>query len=134
MAGPESSGRPWEDFLFDLRVDDSPEPVKEMRRLVEVARAYRAMDAGDNAIEEGDFERAGREYGAAAELAPGNPEVLFWHAVSLANDGRMEDAVEVLARVYEMDPVWRELPRRLVEPEILIVSEHDLRRMEEAGR
>lgn len=134
VAGPESTGRPWEDFLFDLRVDDSPEPVREMRRLVEVARAYRAMDAGDKAIEEGDFERAGREYGTAAKRAPGNPEVLFWHAVSLANEGRVDEAVEVLARVYAMDPVWRELPRRLVEPEILTVDEEQLRRLEEAGR
>jgi hypothetical protein len=92
------------------------------------------MDAGDKAIEEGDFERAGREYGAAAKRAPGNPEVLFWHAVSLANEGRIDGAVDVLARVYAMDPVWRELPRRLVEPEILTVDEEQLRRLEEAGR
>jgi len=134
VAGPENHGRPWEDFLFDLRIDDSPEPVREMRRLLGVARAYRAMDAGDLAIADGDFERAGREYGRAAELAPGNPEVLFWHAVSLANEGKQDDAAEILARVYAMDPLWRELPARLVAPGLLTVDEKTLSRLENAGR
>lgn len=134
VAGPKNTGRPWEDFLFDLRVDDSPEPVREMRRLLGVARAYRAMNAGDEAIADGDFDQAGREYARAAELAPGNPEVLFWHAVSLANEGHFADAEKVLAQVYAMAPVWRELPARLVGPELLDVDDAALQRLENAGR
>lgn len=134
VAGPENTGRPWDDFLFDLRVDDSAEPVKEMRRLLSVARAYRAMDAGDKAIEEGDFARAGDEYGRAAELAPSNPEVLFWHAVSLANEEQVEEAVRILAKVYAMDPVWRQLPGRLVGADLLTVDAETLKRLTDAGR
>src|SRR3712207_8706700 len=29
----ESAGRPWADRLFDLRVDDHPEPLRELRRV-----------------------------------------------------------------------------------------------------
>jgi uncharacterized Ntn-hydrolase superfamily protein len=134
VAEPAATGRPWDDFVFDLRVEDHPEPVLELRRILGVARAYDAMDEGDLAIEAGDFERAAREYGRAAELAPGNPEVLFWHAVSLANQGRVDDAERILARVYAMDDVWRELPARLVAPELLNVDAPTLRRLTEAGR
>jgi uncharacterized Ntn-hydrolase superfamily protein len=134
VAKPASTGRPWDDFAFDLRVDDHAEPVGELRRILTVARAYDAMDAGDLAIEAGDFERAAREYGRAAELAPGNPEVLFWHAVSLANQGHIDDAERILARVYAMDEAWRELPARLVEPELLNVDERTLRRLTDAER
>ena len=134
VAGPVRTGRPWEDFLFDLRVDDHAESVRELRRLLNVARAYRAMDAGDKAVEKADVEGARAAYGRAAELAPGNPEVLFWHAVSLANEGHVDEAEEVLEEVYAMDPIWRELFRRLVAPEILAVDEDTLRRLTEAGR
>src|SRR5207248_1848101 len=43
----KSSGKPWEDRIFDLRVDDSTEPLKELRRLVTLQRAYNHMNAGD---------------------------------------------------------------------------------------
>src|SRR2546430_3126228 len=33
------SGRSWEDRVIDIRVEDSPEPLKELRRLLHVKRA-----------------------------------------------------------------------------------------------
>jgi len=50
----ESSGKIWEDRLIDLRVEDHPEPVKEIKRLLRVYRAYEHMNAGDVAVEKGD--------------------------------------------------------------------------------
>jgi uncharacterized Ntn-hydrolase superfamily protein len=47
----ESTGKPWADRVFDLRVDDSAEPLKELRRLVRLQRAYNHMNAGDAAVE-----------------------------------------------------------------------------------
>ncbi len=119
VAGPKNTGRSWADFPFDLRVDDHAEPVKEMRRLLQTARAYAAMNEGDLAIEKKDFVLAQKEYGKAAKLAPGNPEVLFWNAVSLSNAGKTDDALPIFAQVYAIDPSWRELPRRLVKSELL---------------
>ena len=65
----EPTGRSWEDRLFDLRIEDHPRPVEEMKRLVRLQRAYHHMNAGDHALEESDFETASREYGAAEQLA-----------------------------------------------------------------
>jgi uncharacterized Ntn-hydrolase superfamily protein len=134
VVGPEDTGRPWIDHLFDLRIDDHAEPVKEMRRLLEVARAYRAMNAGDLAIEKEDFALAEKEYGRAMELAPGNPEVIFWYAVSLANAGRVDEAERQIARVYAIDEAWRELPGRLVGPGILPDDAALVERLASAGR
>jgi uncharacterized Ntn-hydrolase superfamily protein len=119
VAGPQKTGRPWADYVFDLRVDDHAEPVKELRRILEVSRAYDAMNEGDLAIERGDLPAAESAYGRAAELAPGNAEVLFWHGISLANAGEVERALEVLARSYAIFPAFREVPERLVEPGLL---------------
>src|SRR5438128_9601738 len=44
VASGKSTGRPWVDRLFDLRVDDHPEPLKELRRLLTLQRAYNHMN------------------------------------------------------------------------------------------
>ena len=43
----EPTGLPWQDKRVDCRVDDSPEPLVELRRLLNVTRAYQKMDYGD---------------------------------------------------------------------------------------
>src|SRR5262249_49411403 len=47
----KGTGKPWQDYVFNLRVDDSTEPLKELRRLVTLQRAYNHMNAGDKAVE-----------------------------------------------------------------------------------
>src|ERR1041385_1668602 len=79
------TGQAWKDRTFDLRVDDSPEPLLELRRLVKLQRAYNHMNAGDLAVEKKDNEGALREYGAAEKLVPNKPEMIYWHAVALVN-------------------------------------------------
>jgi uncharacterized Ntn-hydrolase superfamily protein len=108
-----STGKPWEDRLLDLRVEDDTNPLKELRRLVQLHRAYQHMNAGDLAVEKNDIDGAAREYGAAEELVPGNAEMLFWHAITLAGAGRVDEAKPLLARAYGIDRNWRELVGRL---------------------
>jgi len=110
------SGRPWEDRLFDLRVEDNPHPVAELRRLVHLARAYQHMNAGDEAVTNGDVDGALREYSTAASMVPDeatNGEMVFWHAVALVNAGRVDESLPLFRRAYAVDPNWRELVRRL---------------------
>jgi uncharacterized Ntn-hydrolase superfamily protein len=118
VAG-KSTGRPWADRIFDLRVDDSPEPLKELRRLVTLQRAYNHMNAGDLAMEKKDNEAALREYGAAERLVPDSAEMIFWHAVALVNMGRAEESLPLFRRVFRMDANWATLTPRLVKSEML---------------
>ena len=106
-------GRPWSGRLFDLRVDDSPEPLKELRRLVVLQRAYNHMNAGDLAVEKKDNEGALRAYKAAAALVPGNAEMVYWHAVALVNMGRVDESLPLFRKVFKTEPRWRELTKRL---------------------
>jgi uncharacterized Ntn-hydrolase superfamily protein len=118
-------GRPWSGRIFDLRVDDSPEPLKELRRLVVLQRAYNHMNAGDLAVEKKDLPGALREYRAAAALAPDNTEMVFWHAVALVNMGKLDDAVPLFRKVFKAEPRWRELTRRLVPAGLLSAAAAD---------
>jgi uncharacterized Ntn-hydrolase superfamily protein len=130
----ESTGRPWADRLFDLRVDDHPEPLRELRRLVRLQRAYNHMNAGDAAVERKDNEAALREYAAAERLVPDNIEMVYWHAVALANMNRVEEALPLFRRVFAADPNWRTLTPRLVRAGILPDDKKLIDRIVSAGR
>jgi uncharacterized Ntn-hydrolase superfamily protein len=113
------TGLVWKDRTFDLRVDDSPEPLVELRRLVTLQRAYNHMNAGDLAVERHDNEAALREYSAAARLVPDNAEMVFWHAVALVNMGRVDESLPLFRRVFAMDSNWVTLTPRLVKSDLL---------------
>jgi uncharacterized Ntn-hydrolase superfamily protein len=107
------TGQSWKDRIFDLRVDDSAEPLKELRRLVTLQRAYNHMNAGDLAVEKKDNEGALREYGAAEKLVPDSAEMVYWHAVALVNMGRVDESLPLFKRVFAMDSNWAVLTPRL---------------------
>ena len=113
VVSGKPTGKPWTDRVFDLRVDDSPEPLKELRRLVTLQRAYNHMNAGDLAVEKKDNEGALREYGAAEKLVPDSAEMIYWHAVALVNMKRIEEALPLFRKVFAMDKNWATLTPRL---------------------
>jgi uncharacterized Ntn-hydrolase superfamily protein len=127
VVNAKSTGRAWQDRAFDLRVDDHPQPLAELRRLVALQRAYNHMNAGDVAVEHKNHEAALREYSAAEQIAastPGIPqsrhaEMLYWHAVALVNMKRNEEALPIFARAFQLEPSWRELTPRLVRSGLL---------------
>ena len=115
----EPTGRPWADRTFDLRVDDHSAPLEELRRLIEIQRAYNHMNAGDKAMERRDHPKALEEYVTAARLAPENVEVVYWHAVALVNMQRIDDALPLFRSVFARDRRWVTLTPRLAEAELL---------------
>jgi uncharacterized Ntn-hydrolase superfamily protein len=119
----QSSGKPWADRVVDLRVEDHPEPLIELRRLLNLSRAYDHMNAGDTAMEKNDFGRAMEEYGAAMELAVDNVEIAFWSAFTLATKGRMDQAVPMFKKVFAADKNWVEVLKRL--PKAGLISDND---------
>lgn len=124
-----ATGRPWADRLVDLRVEDHPEPLVELRRLINVHRAYQHMNAGDLAIEKDNVEEALREYAAAEAMMPDNLEMTYWHAVSLVNVDRVEEALPLFKKVFKGDPQWIELTPRLPRVGLLNVDDRGLQRI-----
>jgi len=108
-----ATGRAWEDRVVDLHVEDHPQPLGELRRLLTLHEAYQHMNRGDLAMEANDVEAALREYAAAQILVPENLEMRFWHGVSLVNAHRVEDALPIFAAIFEADENWRSLVPRL---------------------
>lgn len=113
IVKPVSSGNPYMDRVIDLRVEDDPDPVGELKRLVSLAKAYNLMNTGDAYIAEGDVGAAMEAYASAMLLAPGVPELRFWAAVTMFTEGNKKRALEYFEDVFAMEKRWTEVVKRL---------------------
>jgi uncharacterized Ntn-hydrolase superfamily protein len=124
-----STGKPWEDRLIDLRVEDNLDAVNEIARVLGVFRAYERANQGDAALEKGDEQAAQRQYGAAERMFPNNTELKFWHAVSLVNAGKLDQALPIFKAVFGVDRNYIELARRIVPNGLLKADEPTLKKI-----
>ncbi|MCB1043756.1 MAG: DUF1028 domain-containing protein [Acidobacteria bacterium] len=112
----DASGMPWRDKILDLRVEDHPDPLAELDRLINVSRAYHHMDEGDGFIAAGDLDSAMNAYRAAMALMPQNAEIAFWSAATMASNGHVDAALPLFRIAFEGEPRLRRLVPRLVKP------------------
>jgi len=103
VVGPE--GEPWEREV-DVRVDDHPDPLGELRRLLRLRQAYTAM-RGRPGPSEDDLEalpeldrRLAAIFGAAAT-------------------GRIDEARRLLRPLLEEEPRWGDFVRTLADRDLL---------------
>ena len=125
----KSTGKTWEDRLIDLRVEDHPEPIQEIKRVLKVFRAYEYMNAGDLAIEKNDIQGALKAYSTAEEMFPDNLEMKYWHAVSLANVGMVDESLPLFKEIFTKDNNWWVLTKRLPAVGLLNVNEENLNKI-----
>ncbi len=107
------TGELWQNRLVDLRVDDHPAPLTELRRLLDLHRAYEEMNQGDEAVARNDIPASVRHYTRASELAPGIVELPFWQAVTLFVAGQEEKALAIFRDVFAREERWVRLVPRL---------------------
>ena len=112
------SREPYEHVLINLRVEDHPEPLLELERLLNIQRAYEHMNAGDELLSKGKSESAMEQYTLGAGLAPHIEELSCWQAVTLAEAGDMEKALPIFRSVFKKNQNWAELLKRLPASEL----------------
>ena len=125
----KATGNLWEDRVIDLRVEDNPEPIDEIKRLLKVYRAYEHMNRGDLAVEKSDMKLAMDEYNAAMQMFPENLEMKYWTAVSLANTGEVEKSLPMFKEIFSLDTNWKELTKRLIPVGLLTVDESTIKKI-----
>ena len=105
--------------MVDLRVDDSPDPLGELRRLIGVHRGYQHIEKAETSEVAGDFDSALAEFERARALLAGNDEAAFWSAILMADAGHVEEGKALLADISTREPGWSELLRRLPAVDLL---------------
>ncbi|HWD68610.1 MAG TPA: DUF1028 domain-containing protein [Solirubrobacteraceae bacterium] len=120
-----AAGEGWE-CSVSLRVEDHPEPLVELRRLLNLHSAYEQAGIGDALTNEARHPEAAEHYRLASELAPGNHELIFWAGLGIALSDDVDRGVELVREAISLQPGWADLLPRLtadVAPSAPVVCE-----------
>jgi uncharacterized Ntn-hydrolase superfamily protein len=108
----DPSGEAWRRSV-DLRVDDHPDPLPELRRLHRLHRAYELSERAETLTAEGRHVDAAPLYQQASELAPESDELLFFAGLAAAVAGDLDTALERVRQAMTVNDGWIELLPRL---------------------
>lgn len=105
-------GEAWRQEV-SLRVEDHPEPLPELRRLLDLHSAYRLAGQADELAAEGRHEEATELYRAALERQPDSHELRFWAGLGAAQAGDLERAVSDVRAAIAAHSGWRQMLERI---------------------
>ncbi|MDC1032135.1 DUF1028 domain-containing protein [Candidatus Marinimicrobia bacterium] len=128
MSG-EPTGIEWKDTKMSLRIEDHPTPLKELKRLIRIHRAYQHANKGDYYMELYQIDNALTEYNKASKYYPENPELPYWSAVALVNGGRINEALPIFKAVFKSNPNLKKMTPRLIKSGLLIDDEKVLKKI-----
>lgn len=114
VVSGKPTGRSWEDRVIEIRVEDAPDPLKELRRLLRVKRAYMSLSDADRLEEDKDAAGMRAKLQNAIDLAPDMVEIYFWGGLSIAQAGDLDEGCKLMSRAVAKDRRWIETIHRLV--------------------
>jgi uncharacterized Ntn-hydrolase superfamily protein len=117
-----ASGEAWE-RVIELRVEDHPEPLLELRRLVALHEAYRLAGEGDERVGHGDMDGAAAKYVEAWELTSEAIELRYWAGLALIHRGEEERGEALLREAIDQHGGWGELLAMLTPADAPAVAE-----------
>jgi uncharacterized Ntn-hydrolase superfamily protein len=95
------------DRVVDLRVDDHPEPIAELRRLYGIHERWDPLRRASGRYAARDWVRGIRILEEALRRFPDEPPILYDLACFESLAGEPEPALEHLRRAIELDPGYR---------------------------
>ncbi len=118
---------PWSGRLVELRVEDHPDPVPELRRLLRYKRGYDWVDRGDAGLASKDYKSALDAYSKGLELVPEVDELRYWVGLSYLATAEREKGKLMLKEVFSKDPAYVQLTRDLLRTRAVPVDEDSVR-------
>jgi uncharacterized Ntn-hydrolase superfamily protein len=92
------------DRAIDIRVDDHPEPFKELGRLLKIAQVNYSWNEAWTLFTQKEYSDALPYMERAASLGPENAEVLYDLAVIRLAAGKESEALEALKKSLSLNP------------------------------
>jgi uncharacterized Ntn-hydrolase superfamily protein len=108
-AGARDEGREGVDRVTDLRVDDHPEPIAELRRLLDIHLRWDVLRRASGFHRPGGYEEGVRILSEGAARFGDDATILYDLACYEALAGRSDEALEHLSRSVELEPGYREM-------------------------
>ncbi|WFU71485.1 DUF1028 domain-containing protein [Bradyrhizobium sp. CB2312] len=126
---------PWANRLIDVRVDDHPEPLAELRRLAKLSQAHTIFGAsvftpgllsGEAAATGPQLAETLRMLTEAQALIGADPEPTFWKGVLLIRAGEIASGRRLVAAIAAARPQYRTFVDGLYAVGILQLSSNEL--------
>lgn len=94
----------FDDRYIDLRVDDHPEPVQELRRLLTLQLRFRRQERAFRLYDKKQYQAAARVFAEIIREASDDANAHYNYACILALAGSPKAALRHLQRALELDP------------------------------
>jgi len=115
IVSPELSPNYWSGKTLELRVEDHPEPLAELKRLIRIKRAYEWADKGDDLLSSGKVAESRDAFERAHGYAPEIDELEYWRGITLLGSGRVDEARVILYPLLKKDHRWVQVSKSLTE-------------------
>lgn len=102
----------FDDRYIDLRVDDHPEPVQELKRLLRKQLAFRRQDRAFRLYQDKKYREAAQVFEQILKEMPDDANAHYNYACMLALAGEGKQALTHLKRALELDPSLVSLAER----------------------
>jgi len=104
----------WAGRLVDLRVEDHPEPVPELKRLLRYQRGYDWVSKGDEYLASKRYSDALAAYERGLAIVPEVDELKYWVGLGLLMTDQKERGREMLKGLFARDGNWVQITRGLL--------------------
>ena len=109
----------WGGRLFDIRVDNSKAPLRDLAQLMTIARNMNMSNAIQANIRAGRFDEAAQGALALRDRVGPINENFVWIAIAYAAAGKDDAAMALLKPIVTSDPKWQKAIPRLIDTKYL---------------
>lgn len=113
IVSGEKKENPRQGRILELRVEDHPQPIAELRRLIPLHAAHQLLNEARGLIIEGDFAKVAEIMEKAVDLAPEKTEHKFYLALGMYGKGEERRGLDMFREVFSKEPHWAILAPRL---------------------
>jgi uncharacterized Ntn-hydrolase superfamily protein len=114
-VSPKLFPNEWSGRLVELRVEDHPSPVPELKRLLRFQRGYEWVSKGDDLLTSEKYEGALKAYEKGLELVPEVLELKYWVGLSMLKTKKKERGVGILREVFARERAWVKITKAMVD-------------------
>jgi len=101
------------DRYIDLRVEDHPNPIEELKRLLKLHRVYSLIDESEDKLTKGDFEDAMLAVKKAITLDPNIDDAYIDLGILSLKLGKKKEAIEAFHKALRLNPKMKKLIKQL---------------------
>jgi uncharacterized Ntn-hydrolase superfamily protein len=104
VVGERKSKAGYGDHLIDLRVEDHPEPIAELKRLLRLHRVYSLIDEAEEIFTQGNHKKAIATIKKAIELNPNSDDAYVDLGMTYTKMGKTQEARKAFNEAISLNP------------------------------